>query len=260
MKKQQFELLFRPTLGLQPITLILTGLFLAVGFKERIAMPAFAMSAANIIKEDVTFNPPRGGAPSQTRGGASRGDIACSRDATSRQEQQFVALTPTSNYGLTLADRPTFLAYIPPTTAHEAFFVLKGEDGQVYYQNTLPIPSEGGVMRLPLPEAAPSLEVGKSYQWGMAILCSGRLRPDSPFISSWIQRTALDAALVNRLNTVSPIERAALYGANGIWYDALATLADLRMQQPENTTFSSTWETLLNSVELNRVATAPLLN
>jgi len=202
----------------------------------------------------VTFNPPRGGAPQQTRGGASRGEVCGQPQADTAS--QLVALTPPSGYGLTLKAHPTFFVYIPPTSTKEAFFSLRDESGQVAYQATLPIAAAGGVMRIDVPDTAPALEVGKSYQWGIALLCSGRLRPDSPFITSWIQRSQPSGEVAHAVDAAPSLEQAALYGSSGIWYDALSTLADLRQQQPHDAALTTVWQNLLNSVELNSVSSA----
>jgi hypothetical protein len=238
------------------------GSIVTVSLMASVSSPTLAALEGAVPKDagSVTFNPPRGGAPRQTIGGASRGDVACSPGTASQQEQPFTALIPTSNYGLTLSHHPTFLAYIPPTSAQTAFFTLKDESGQVQYQSTFPIPTNGGIVRFTLPTTTPGLEAGKLYQWGMAILCTGRLRPDSPFISSWIKRTQPSTNLTNQLAIASPLNRAAAYGANGIWYDTLATLAELRTQKPDNSTLTSIWQKLLESAELGRVAQAPLFN
>ncbi len=206
-------------------------------------LPAYAGST-------VTFNPPRGGAPQQTRGGASRGDT----------EPQLIALTPHSASGLTLKAYPTFFVYIPPTAAQKAFFSLRDEAGQVTYQTTLSIAdlpiASGGILRVDLPDNAPALQVGKSYQWGIALLTSGKLRPDSPFITSWIQRRQPSTIIAD---AEPSLENAALYGSSGIWYDALSTLADLRQQQPNDVELTTIWQNLLNSAELNSVPSALLL-
>jgi hypothetical protein len=211
-------------------------------------LPALAGSA-------VTFNPPRGGAPQQTRGGASRGEV-CVQSPT-EIAPQLVALIPPSDQILTLKAHPTFFVYVPPTSAQAAFFSLRNETGQVTYQTTLPIVATGGILRVDLPDTAPALEVGQSYQWGIALLCSGKLRPDSPFVNSWVQRSQPSGEMV--ADTAPSLERAALYGSSGIWYDTLSTLADLQQQQPNNAELTTIWQNLLNSVQLNSVSSALLL-
>lgn len=163
-----------------------------------------------------------------------------------------------SNYGLTIAERPTFFVNIPPTSAQQAFFSLKDEMGKVHYQAIVPVVSKGKVMRFTLPQATLPLVVGKRYQWGVATLCSGKLKPDSPFVSSWIQRVEPSTKLVAQITQATPIDRASLYGSNGIWYDTLTTIADMRQQQPNNLTLVSTWSELLSSVGLSEIVSQPL--
>lgn len=205
----------------------------------------------------VPFNPPSGGAP-KGRGGASRGDTTCSTDPETFL-QRFMTLTPLdSNYGLTASHRPTLFAYIPPTAAQKAFFTLKEENGRVHYQTIVSIPSKGSILRIDLPQSMPPLKLGQRYQWGIALLCKGKLRPDSPFVSSWVQRVEPPVKLAGKTSQLATMEQAALYGANGIWYDMLATLAELKRQQPNNSALHSKWSELLSAAGLGAIALEPL--
>jgi hypothetical protein len=205
----------------------------------------------------VPFNPPQGGGP-RGRGGASRGDSICA-PKPAEFIHRFMPVTPmATNYGLTIAQHPTMFAYIPPSSAQKVFFSLKDEKGQVQYQTTLPIVTGGGIMRFELPASVPPLVVGKRYQWGIAILCNGKLKPDSPFVSSWIQRIEAPVKLLEQLNKTQSIEQATIYGKNGIWYDTLATLAEVRRKQPTDPTVLSAWSELLRSVGLQEIASEPL--
>ena len=208
----------------------------------------------------VTFVPPQRSAPRETRGGASRGEV-CASNSMPHSLQSLKLLVPTqSSYGLTSSDRPTFFAYVPATSARKLFFSLKDETGEVHYQTNISITGKGEVVSFTLPETTSALEMGREYEWGIALLCSGKLRPDSPFASGWVQKVALPASLRNQLTTVAPLDRAALYGKSGIWYDALATLARLRQEQPTNSTLESNWKEFLSSAGLEAIATEPLAN
>ena len=166
---------------------------------------------------------------------------------------------PTSNHGLTTVERPTFLDYVPQTSAQKAFFSLKDKDENYYYQTTLPIPETPGIVSFKLPADAPALEIGKSYQWSFVTICGERLAVDDPRVEGHIQRIELNTQLSSQLKNLSPLERAALYGSDGIWYETVATLAQLRQSQPNDLTLAATWENLLKSVGLEAIATKPLL-
>jgi Domain of Unknown Function (DUF928) len=208
----------------------------------------------------VTFIPPQRNAPRETRGGASRGEV-CASNVAASSAQSLKLLVPTqSSYGLTSSDRPTFFAYVPATSARKLFFSLKNESGVVHYQTNIPITGNGEVVSFTLPETTSALEMGREYEWGIALLCSGKLRPDSPFASGWVQKVALPASLTSQLSTASPLDRAALLGTSGIWYDALATLAQLRQEQPADSGLALNWQELLKSAGLEAIAAEPLAN
>jgi hypothetical protein len=74
----------------------------------------------------------------------------------------------------------------------------------------------------------------------------------------WIERVNLSSELQAKLSGKSPTEKASLYASEGIWYDALQILADLRRTQPTSAT-QGAWQNLLQSVELNSLVTEPVL-
>jgi hypothetical protein len=208
----------------------------------------------------VVFTPPRSGAPQDTRGGASRGNLTCAQTPQATTAQ-FMLLTPShAQESLTVSERPTLFAYIPPTSAQKAFFSLNDDAGKTYYQTTLRVPQTGGIVSIRLPDTMAPLQVGKSYRWGVAILCAGKLRPDSPFISSWIQRTLLSPQLLSQAQRATALDRAALYGKQGVWYDTLTTLAKLKRQQPNDRAIANNWLQVLKSVGLEGIAEQPFAN
>jgi hypothetical protein len=91
------------------------------------------------------------------------------------------------------------------------------------------------------------------------MMCGETIRPDNPTVEGRIQRIAPNPALSSQLKSLSAVERAALYGKNGIWYDTLTSLAQQRRSQPKDSTLAATWEKLLKSVGLEAIATKPLL-
>ena len=207
----------------------------------------------------VTFNPPAGDRPQTSTGGASRSIGQCINQAENA-DLPLAPLLPASAKGLTVASHPTVLAYLPETAANKVFFSWQDENNNDHYQNILPIENQGGIISLTLPEDAPPLEIGKNYQWAIAVMCDGRLQPDSPMIVGQIQRVAIESTLSDRLNNASALETAAIYGEAGIWYETVAILAQLKITQPNNPSLASNWQELLTSVELEKFATTPLVN
>ena len=206
----------------------------------------------------VTFNPPAGYQPQSTRGGASRSIGQCINQA----ENSALPLTPVlpaAAQGLTVASHPTVLAYLPKTSAQKVFFSWQDQQNNDHYQAIIPLKeNEEGIISLTLPEDAPPLEIGQNYQWALALMCDGKLQPDSPIIQGQIKRVEIESTLSDRLQDANGLETAAIYGEAGIWYETVATLAQLQTTQPNNSSLISNWQELLNSVGLEKIATIPL--
>lgn len=231
----------------------------AIAFRTVPSMIALSLGTVLIASGSTLaapFTPPTGGAPSG-RGGASRGEVCAANPV--KFTQQFLPIkSADSQDDLTLAEHPTFLVNVPESTAKKLFFIVKDESGTVHYQTTLPIPDKHGILQISLPTSVPPLVVDKQYEWGVAIICSNKLKPDSPFISSKIRRIAPPANLINQLTKANTLDRVALYGTNRIWYDAVATLASSRKNEPNNSTLQSAWNSLLNQAGLGELTSQPL--
>lgn len=208
----------------------------------------------------VTFTPPNSESPRQTTGGASRSGQLCGQVLSpfTSTEETVTPLLPNSHSGMTQLDRPTILVYLPETGEKEALFSIKDEGKRLHYQMNIPISGEAGLVAIQLPENAPALEVGKNYQWFFTLKCGGKLHPSNPLVSGWIQRAPSDSSASNPSeNPDDLLQEAIVLGNSGIWYDTAATLAHLRMMQPENAEVSHHWQELLASVGLEMFATTP---
>lgn len=208
----------------------------------------------------VTFEPPTNERLRDSAGGASRQAAFCPQDGMQEGPSLMPILPNTKDgvtvEGLTVSARPTLFVHVPPTKAETGYFILKDESEDYYYQTQVSIPQEGGIVRFTLPESAPALEMGTTYQWSFVVACELPVRADSPRVEGWLQRVEPTANL-NNYRGVDSIEAATSYGAAGIWYDAVTTLAHLRQSQPE--TYNQDWVDFLSSVGLANVANEPIL-
>lgn len=212
----------------------------------------------------VKFDPPGPGKPKETAGGASRGNSCAQEHVGTVRELSALGgcvtpLMPVNQEGLTVTERPTFLVYVPETSAKQVFFRLVDESKTYQYQKKIALPGKGGIVSFKLPEDAPALEVGKNYQWTFILIGEQGLRPDSPGVQGEIRRVELNPTLNSQLQQVSPIERAALYGKEGIWYETVGTLAELRRSQPLDAALADNWKQLLSSVGLEAIAAQPIV-
>lgn len=246
-----------------PIALLSTGLFLGMAFVAGFQPSAKAQTSqvaglpdASVLR--ITFDPPGPGKPKDTAGGASRDGRQCAQELAAASSC-VKPLMPATQEGLTVAERPVFLAYVPQTSAKQVFFSLVDENNQNIYQTKVPITGNSGILSVQLPDTAPALEVGKNYHWTFIIVSEQGLRPDSPGVQGSIKRIEANTTLKSQLANASPLERAALYGKAGIWVDTIGTLAALRKSQPQDVTLAENWKQLLTSVGLEAIANQPLL-
>lgn len=246
-----------------PRTILSTGLFLGMALIPGLqpSVKAQTREVASLPDSSVlriTFDPPGPGKPKDTAGGASRDGNLCAQELAA-SSSCVKPLLPTTQEGLTVAERPVFMAYVPQTSAKQVFFSLVDENNQHIYQTKVPITGNSGILSIQVPDTAPALEVGKNYNWTFIIVGEQGLRPDSPGVQGSIKRVETNTTLKNQLANASPLERAALYGKAGIWVDTFGTLAALRKSQPQDVTLAENWKQLLTSVGLETIANQPLL-
>ncbi|MDY6936326.1 MAG: DUF928 domain-containing protein [Cyanobacteriota bacterium] len=201
------------------------------------------------VRGDVGFQAPGDASPDDSTGGGVRGD----------ELVEVIPLLPSTQYGRTIAARPTIMVYVPETVeGQKAFFSLQDEQRNHHYQMTLELSGEGGVLLITLPEDAPELEVGKNYVWFFApIQSDGILRPDNYDVVGWVKRVESPVAIDR---TVDPIETAIELAESGIWYDTLSLVAQAKQNQPQNATYASEWHDLLEQVGLQSVASRSIRN
>ncbi|MEM1171610.1 MAG: DUF928 domain-containing protein [Cyanobacteria bacterium P01_H01_bin.35] len=201
-------------------------------------------------KISQTYKPPDRGAPPATTPSGTRGPSAGSGQCL-LGNKKLTLLLPETKWGLTISKYPTLYVYIPPyKNAQEAeFFVIDSEKNDVY-NHFFKLPERPGIIRIKLPpEKSPPLEVGKNYSWGVKISCISEV-PDptlDPFVEGKIKRIQPAQSLYNKLAGVTPLTLPTVYASQGIWYDALESMVQLRKLNPDNPKLINEWEELFNS-------------
>ncbi|MEQ8467824.1 DUF928 domain-containing protein [Coleofasciculus sp. E1-EBD-02] len=246
-----------------------------------IAAQAQTQTFSNVKSKQVIFKPnPSQPAPEITTGGGRRHEGQCSADQGVAEDttasQSLTVLVPSVldaqplkeleqspvgiNFQLTVSEKPTFLVYVPQTSAQVLELRLEDEEGQpigeAAYLNLTATP---GIYSISLPETAPPLAVGQDYKWLVSMTCqvSG---PDDPFVEGSIRRVSPDSILTRSLDQVTDLEQVAVYAQAGIWQDAVVNLAALRQTQPNNPEVVSAWEDLLQYAQLEDITHAPLIS
>uniref|UniRef100_A0A832M2B9 DUF928 domain-containing protein n=1 Tax=Oscillatoriales cyanobacterium SpSt-402 TaxID=2282168 RepID=A0A832M2B9_9CYAN len=221
------------------------------------------------------FEPPVGqDAPSTSRGGGRRTDELCPKDRYKTQKTQnpverkpramverATPLLPTNRWGLTVSERPTFLLYVPKTSAKSMEFSLEDDKGEVNFQMNLPVPESPGIVRINLPTHAPALEIGREYSWRVAFACQTNIpAPEDPLVQGIVRRVRSNSVDFPRPEKTLTLETIKQYAKAGIWYDASAGLAILKYSNPKDPTIQATWQNLLVDVQLEALSSAPLKN
>ena len=208
-------------------------------------------------KHQITFEAPQGTKPKQTVGGASRGEY-CPHSAT-EQDLPLTPLLPVNSRSLTVESHPTMLVYVPETSANTALLSVRDADEDYDYQAMVEIGDGAGIVSVSLPNDAPALEIDREYQWSLILLCDNKLRPDSPVVQGDVMRVATDSYLADKLARADLLESAVLYASEGVWYDTVHSMAQLKTANPKDLTIDSSWQGLLESVGLGDVAKAKLV-
>lgn len=231
-------------------------------------------STTSTLLPKIRFVPPRLASNDVTFSGRQKG--AASRGKCPVAGEPLTALVPStwkylgeqqkrSNldaweavWGLTTEESPTLWFFNPYNLTNKlpVEFVLEDEQGNnIYRTSFIASGTSPGVVSFRLPSKAVKLEFGKKYRWYFSIGCDAKF---PALVEGWVQRVAVNSGLKSQLQLATPQQRVALYASNGIWYDAVSRLAELRAANSENTMLLKDWINLLNSVGLQAVAHQPL--
>ncbi len=227
---------------------------------QTVQPPESSGSRPNIQPTGSTWNsfqPPEDGVPGRREGGGTRG-LECPTATTA-----LTALIPQSTMGQTISAKPTFFYYLPvPLDKTVQFELADQRDKTVYKKSFRMVTSRAGIVSVSLgsDDNSPALEVGKNYQWYFTIKCNPKNTTDDVLVSGWINRTALAPTVKTELER-SPDDRTKLsiFAQQRLWYEYLATLAQLRIESPSDASLAIKWSALLNSVELGKISQEPLV-
>lgn len=165
------------------------------------------------------------------------------------------ALMPQTNIGLTVSEKPKLYWYVPGKGPIEAEFVLREASGQLVEQQTLELTETPGIVSL---SPSKPLEVGKDYHWFFSIICNPDERAGDRFVGGWIRRVEKSEALQSKLlGAKDESDHISIYAQESLWFDTLASLAELLRQNPNDSILIDKWKELLQAVELANLAKKP---
>lgn len=170
-------------------------------------------------------------------------------------------LMMTNIWGLTVKSHPTLLFYVPYTSAfaQTGEFVLQDEEDNDIYQAAIALPQTPSIVSMNLASMSAPLEIGKMYHWYFKVRCSAQNMSGPIFVEGWVQRVALEPKISDRLAAATPLQKIDIYAENGIWYDTVADLAQMRGQNLGNEELEADWQQLLQSVGLADIQSQPVV-
>ncbi|MBD2206471.1 DUF928 domain-containing protein [Calothrix sp. FACHB-1219] len=170
--------------------------------------------------------------------------------------------TPVDVWGLTTSERPMFWFYVPYKNVSAEFVLQDSEETEIYKQENIALTANSGVIGISLPSTVTPLEVGKTYRWFFKIRCHQQQTTSVPiYVEGDIQRVKLNPSLEQQLQATTDLrQKIAIYAANGIWFDALTKLGQLRFANSNDASLAADWQSLLQSGNLENIAAFPLVN
>jgi Domain of Unknown Function (DUF928) len=225
--------------------------------------PTPASTPAPTLKFIAPQEPDNGDPGGRGRGGGSRIPCAHFQNLTALVPQT-LGHQPIS--GFTSESHPTFWFYIPskmPAGTLLEFNLLDPDENTIYSQ-TLTLPATpAGIIHLSVPPTVPALQEKQAYRWGLTVSCQPNPGSAIVFVKGLIYYTALTAPLEQAIRSAAtPPDRAILYAAHGLWYDALTTLARERSRSGSALTnpafVKSAWRELLQQGNLGDLAEASI--
>ena len=224
------------------------------------------IASESLVQSEVNFNLPPRGAPGRRKGAGTRNE--CSQ--WKPEKERLTALVPPTNIGLTISEYPRFWFYVPypphnpekPTEVLQVEFLLLDSDSKQVFRRRMLLENTPGVISVALPKNESLLESDRRYQWVFSVVCD----PEDPTADDFVKGQVMrQDSLLERVESqlrdgeggdkeVDLLrERAIVYAENGLWYDALTSLAELYGQNPENQRYSRDWVQLLKQVGLDEV-------
>ena len=195
------------------------------------------------------------GLPSNRRDGGSRGNcIAKGRD--------FVALVPDRPVNVTASISSQLFFYVPQTESPKTIeFVVRTREDQLVHEAFVQTTGQAGIMSVAIPELVKDnvSQIDGDYHWYLSMICDPNQRSKDMVLEGWIEYVELDNSVKDRIELSNDLEKSHLLRSEGVWYDALSLLAELKKLDSNVSSIQTEWSQLLESIGLGEFASEPLI-
>jgi hypothetical protein len=166
-----------------------------------------------------------------------------------------VTLLVPDHVGLTLEAQPTlYWEFSQETSARIHVTVIDEESVEPLLAVSAAGSASGGIHALRLADYEVRLEVGKTYEWSIAVVPDPDRRELDKVARAFIARIAADEPLRAALGEADRRTRSRVLAQNGIWYDAFASLSEAIAAEPANRAIRAERASLLEQVGLPDLA------
>jgi Domain of Unknown Function (DUF928) len=236
---------------------IVLGITISLGISLPLALIEADSSTALQLKKKKQIppppSPPSKGFPGNRTVSASMSGGSC--------DLKLIALAPefTQNpsgqvseksvWGQTAVERPIFWFFVPSSQVLKLEFSLQNRQGEDIYRSSILTPGQSGVIGVRIPTNQQPLQLDLDYRWTLKAQVPCGTTTNRVFVDGWVKRASLPGG-GNRSDT---------FAQQGFWYDAVTSLAQQRLQKPNDVELQQDWQDLLESADLNAVAKQPLL-
>jgi Domain of Unknown Function (DUF928) len=148
----------------------------------------------------------------------------------------------------TLEERPTVWIYVPydlEKVSGELQLWQPDEAGRMTFQKAATVTgTAAGMVGVRLPTTT-QLRENERLRWRFIIICDPKDPNANPSTQAVLVRRAKDSALAKRVQSATPAQLVDLYTKEGLWYDVLNRLAELRQPKPKDPSLVQHWKALL---------------
>lgn len=210
------------------------------------SQPALAQTPSEKAESAMTkgFRPPRN--PKRRRGYTTTTGIR-QGSCMGETETAFTVLGPSETLGQAASSRPEFVWHLPPSDIdYRVQFRLLADNaaGLPEHVHTADLTYAGGFMTYQIPANVEALSPNTDYRWQVVVVCNenylSRSLSQERSFEVVFTTPELQAALAV---ANSDAQRALAYGEAGLWYDAIAQVA-----QSESPTATSLRQALLQDL------------
>jgi hypothetical protein len=156
---------------------------------------------------------------------------------------------------LTSTANPTLVFYVPKLKEDvKVEFVLRDQQDQEICEATFDGKGEEGIVNFSITDLAncQGLKAEQNYRWYLSVINNPLDRAHDNVAEGWVRYTQINPSLAAQIEQASPLQKVEIYQKNELWYEAFATIAQLKQVNPNNPELTQKWQELLQAVKLDQ--------